>query len=124
MDSYSSPISFKGSLPIVRRSKIEEVIRVFFTLFVDIRHNHNPTDRGETPMTLAINSPLADDLQSSKFSYYVLSRFRCLQIDVRLLDDCIVILQIIIANSLPIAEGESEGWINPLIIDCYINRRE
>ena len=35
----------------------------------------------------------------------------------------VVIFQIIVANSLPIAEGKSEVWIHPLIICCYINRR-
>jgi hypothetical protein len=68
----------------------------------------------------AINAPLNADPQSSKFNHYVLSRFRCLQKDARLLDECIVIFQIIIANSLPIAEGESEIFIYPLII-CYWN---
>jgi hypothetical protein len=63
----------------------------------------------------AINAPLNADPQSSKFNHYVLSRFKCLQKDARLLDECIVIFQIIIANSLPIAEGESGGWLYPLI---------
>ena len=61
-------------------------------------------------LILAINSPLAADLYSSKF--------RCLQKDARLLDDCIVIFQIIFANSLPISEEEPEVWIHPLIICC------
>jgi hypothetical protein len=59
-----------------------------------------PTKLQVMRLILAINSPLSVDLQSSKF--------RCLQKDARLLDGCIVILQIIIANSLPIFEGKSE----------------
>jgi hypothetical protein len=44
--------------------------------------------------------------------------------DALLFDDCVVIILIRVANSLPIVGGESEVWINPLIIDCYINRSE
>jgi hypothetical protein len=44
--------------------------------------------------------------------------------DVLLLDDCVVIILFRVANSLPIVEGELEVCINPLIIDCYINRSE
>jgi hypothetical protein len=39
----------KGALPIWRRSRVKEVIRVFVTFFVGIRHNHNPTGRERRP---------------------------------------------------------------------------